>query len=295
MLRTENDLLKGLLNTIKESKYATDSNNLIKTPKPLNEKEKEEIEKYRDKDGFINLKNVKNPKDIVRIFDIVDRKNHIEELENEKSAPNGIMDFISDLFEQSLRNGANKYTITTTPNGISVKLVDTLDEENENEVQGTVDTENVTKVDEIKEPNPMIVGDVEIPLEGLGEVCHIPSIEEKFNELDESETIVMLDNLSGVHTPLFYNAVRHICETQYFPKNGVYTYQELTPEEADLVIILPNVWGKITSEFIETYEKFLNDGHLLYVIDPESFQCTKINTLEDLWGLEMSALQEEMN
>ena len=49
---------------------------------PLTKEEESEMEKYRDNDGFINLKSILNPKDIARIFDIVDRKNHIEELKN---------------------------------------------------------------------------------------------------------------------------------------------------------------------------------------------------------------------
>lgn len=282
MFRTESELIKGLFDAINRA----DSKNTQGEPKPLTKEEELEIEKYRDMDGFINLKSVKNPKDVTRIFDIVDRKNHLEELENEKTLKGSIFDMVKDMLSKSIQNGT-EFVATVSPDGkLTIKSKDDLiyvdesgkGEEPENKEETEIVDETVAELPENEDYSfEVVVG------------------EKTIKDYDNEEVMVMLDDVSGNYHPLYYNAVRHICETQYFPKNGVYTFDEVSPEECDVVILLPNVWGKITSEFVEIYDKFLKDGGKLFIINPEGFGCEEIKEPARLWDFEMSIIQEEMN
>lgn len=284
MFRTESELIRGLFDAINRAEYS--SKNTQEKPKPLTKEEELEIEKYRDIDGFINLKSVKNPKDVTRIFDIVDRKNHLEELENGKTLKDSIIDTIKDVLSKSIQNGTD-FVATVSPDGkLTIKSKDDLIHVDESckgeEPENNEETEIVDEtVAELPENNDYSVDDV------FGE--------KTIKDYDNEEAMVMLDDVSGNYHPLYYNAVRHICETQYFPKNGVYTFDEVRPEECNVVILLPNVWGKITSEFVEIYDKFLKDGGKLFIINPEGFSCEEIKEPARLWDFEMSIIQEEMN
>lgn len=282
MFRTENDLLKGLLNAINNAKYVTNFKDVIEKPKPLSNKEKQDLEKYRDEDGFINVTNVKDKNEVNRIMDIVDRKNFEELIENKKN----IMDTISEMFDASIKNGV-KYKLTVSPDGIKIKS----DEDFFEEYDDVNDKKNVP-VD--LEGEPVTYDETKsVTSESLGEV--VGEVKKTLKEYDNEEVMVLLDDVGGaVYNPLFYNAVRHICETQYFPINGVYTYHEIEPKESDIAILLPNVWGKITGEFIKTYEEYMENGGKVFVIDPESFECEEIKYPSDLWDFEMSIVQEEM-
>lgn len=287
MFRTEKDLLNGLLDTIDKTKYAAKfaTNNIKETvekTKPLTKEEESEMEKYRDNDGFINLKSILNPKDIARIFDIVDRKNYIEELKNKKTLKNeSILDTITEIINELPQKGT-KIVATVSPDGkLTIKSNDFIcndEESNEKKeiVNETVD-ETVAKPIEDEENNLEVIG------------------EKTIKDYDNEEIMVMLDDVSGDYHPLYYNAVRHICETQYFPKNGVYTFNEISPKECDVAILLPNVWGKVTSKFIDIYDTYLKDGGKLFIINPETFECEEIKDSERLWDFEMSIIQEEMN
>jgi hypothetical protein len=190
-----------------------------------------------------------------------------------------------DMLKISIENGA-KYTATLTPDGI-LRIESMEDDANEEDVKSTASDEKEVIIPQtFDETKP-------IKSECFGEV--VGENKKQLKDYDQEEVMVMLDDVGGdVYNPLFYNAVRHICETQYFPINGVYTYREVEPNECDIVILLPNVWGKITGEFIEIYEKYLKDGGKLFVINPETFECIEIKTPENLWDFEMSIIQEEM-
>lgn len=283
MFRSENELLKELLNTINNAKYVTNFKDVIEKPKPLSNKEKQDLEKYRDEDGFINVTNVKDKNEVNRIMDIVDRKNFEELIENKKN----IMDTISEMFDASIKNGV-KYNLTVSPDGIKIKSNEDFFEEYDDVNDKENDTVNL-------EEEPVTYDETKsiVTSESLGEV--VGEIKKTLKEYDNEEVIVLLDDVGGaVYNPLFYNAVRHICETQYFPINGVYTYNEIEPKESDIAILLPNVWGKITGEFIKIYEEYMENGGKVFVIDPENFECKEIKHSSDLWDFEMSIVQEEM-
>ena len=282
MFRTESELIKGLFDAINRTEC--NSKRTQGEPKPLTKEEENEIEKYRDIDSFINLKSVKNPKDVVRIFDIVDRKNHLEEIGNGKKLKDTIFDIVKDALNKSVQNGID-IVATVSPDGkLTIKTKDICvdesckGEEPENKEETEIVDETVTELPENNEYSvDVVVG------------------EKSIKDYDNEEVMVMLDDVSGNYHPLYYNAVRYICDTQYFPKNGVYTFDEVRPEECDVVILLPNVWGKITGEFVEIYDKFLKDGGKLFIINPEGFECEEIKEPARLWDFEMSIIQEEMN
>jgi hypothetical protein len=283
MFRNENELLKGLLNAIKNTKYVTNLEDVIKKPEPLSNKEKEDMEKYRDMNGNINLTKVKDMDEVNRIVDIVDRKNNEELNESNKS----IFDDIFGMLDTSIKNGIN-YTVKISPDGIKIKSNEDFFEEHD-------DVNDKKNVPVYSEGEPVTYDETKsvVTSESLGEV--VGEVKKTLKEYDNEEVIVLLDDVGGaVYNPLFYNAVRHICETQYFPINGVYTYQEIEPKESDIAILLPNVWGKITGEFIKTYEEYMENGGKVFVIDPESFECEEIKHSSDLWNFEMSIVQEEM-
>lgn len=285
MFRNENELLKGLLNAIKTTKYVTNLEDAIKKPEPLSNKEKQDMEKYRDMNGNINLTKVKDMDEVNRIVDIVDRKNQIEQ--NEKMNEDFIIDKISEMLDTSFKNGAT-YSVTISPDGIKIRSNEDFFEEYDDVNDKENDTVN-------SEEEPVTYDETKsvVTSESLGEV--VGEVKKTLKEYDNEEVMVLLDDVGGaVYNPLFYNAVRHICEMQYFPKNGVYTYHEIEPKESDIAILLPNVWGKITGEFIEIYAEHMKNGGKVFVIDPENFECKEIKCSSDLWDFEMSMIQEEM-
>lgn len=269
----EKKLIERLTNALKNAG--------LEKPEPLTKDEANEIEKYRDDNGFINLTNVKNINDIKRIINIVDRKNGIEEYEknHEENKPISFMDMISDMMMESLKNGV-KYNISAkcSPDD-TVKL--SIKSDDDNDADGGIIKEDIevkTNVDDTA------TSDIE-------EVVKLDADDEVY-ELDKGKVVVVLDNGSGKHNPLYFNAVQHICEIEYFPNNGVYTYNDVHPENIDILIILPNVWGKIIYDVAADYETFIEDGGIIYIINPETFELTKV---ENIWDYVMTITQEELN
>ena len=93
MFRNEKELLNSLFGRLKGIKEE------IK-PTPLTKEEKAEIESYRDSDGLIDLTGVKCFNELKRLVELVDRKNHIEELTVKDN--DSIQSFVGDLVTELL-------------------------------------------------------------------------------------------------------------------------------------------------------------------------------------------------
>lgn len=72
-----------------------------------------EIEKYRDKDGFINLKNEKDFNKIKEIIDLVDQKNCLEQLEKGEENIQDIADELANELSKLIDEGEVKVKIST--------------------------------------------------------------------------------------------------------------------------------------------------------------------------------------
>ena len=110
-----------------------------------------EIEKYRDKDGFINLKNEKDFNKVKEIIDLVDQKNCLEQLEKGEENIQDIADELATELSKLIDEGEVKVKISTPEsNGyseISKNEENTeLKEDNQNE-------DSNKKVDKICEEN----------------------------------------------------------------------------------------------------------------------------------------------
>lgn len=255
MGRNEKDLLSALLNVLPGKNDNKENKNNDKS---------QLIEKYRDKDGFINLKNVNDINEITKIFNIVDKKNMLELLEknNLQDLANTIAKNIKDVSGDSIVNVQIKtpfreaYAKVEMPNETNVKLTP---ESHSEDVAATLDTP------------------VEI-------VCSGGPVE---------RTIVLYD-AGGMYNAPFYNAVLHICETQHF-KQAVYRDNEIDENDnVNVHVLLPNIWGKIYADIADEFSNYIKANEDVYIIDPETFELIKINNSLELWDYAMTLTQEEM-
>ena len=77
------------------------------------EKDFSKIEKYRDKDGFINLKNEKDFNKIKEIIDLVNQKNCLEQLEKGEENIQDIADELATELSRLIDEGEVKVKIST--------------------------------------------------------------------------------------------------------------------------------------------------------------------------------------
>lgn len=124
------------------------------------------------------------------------------------------------------------------------------------------------------------------PLGDKGIVC---DVEEQNENMDVEDAdfgeVVVLHNVGGdVRNYPFYNAVRYICEQEYFPNSGVYEDDDVYPEKVNVHVLLPNMFGKIITEAIEYFSERLADDEKVFVIDPETFELTEIKDESELWN-----------
>lgn len=109
------------------------------------EKNFSKIEKYRDKDGFINLKNEKDFNKIKEIIDLVDQKNCLEQLEKGEENIQDIADELATELSRLIDEGEVKVKISTPEsNGYSEisknEEITELKEDNQNkDLNKTVD------------------------------------------------------------------------------------------------------------------------------------------------------------
>lgn len=256
MVRNEKDLLSALLNVLPGKN--DNKENKINDKTQL-------IEKYRDKDGFINLKNVKDFNEITKIFNIVDKKNMLELLEknnNLQDLAETIAKNIKEISGDGIVNVQIKtpfkeaYAKVEMPNETNVKLAP---EGHSEDVAATLD----------------------IPVKTA---CSGGPLE---------RTIVLYD-AGGMYNAPFYNAVLHICETQHF-KQTVYRDNEIDENDnVNVHILLPNIWGKIYADIADEFSNYIKANEDVYIIDPETFELNKINNSLELWDYAMTLTQEEM-
>lgn len=249
MVRTKKELLSTLFKAF----------HALKEPTVMTENENNIIEKYRDNDGFINLKNVKDINEIKKVFSIVDKKNFLEQLQSNNDTIQELADALAK--ELMLNDNAKSVNVhIETPNGTA--CANAAQPEN-NEVQ---------------------------------EKFEVPEInaEEKEEMTDPAIDTVVLYEVGGMYNPAFYNAALYICETLHFPSCGVYSEDEMGPDETVKThVLLPNVWGKIFAGAAEEFGERLKLGEEVYILDPETFELTKINNSLELWNYAMTKVQEE--
>lgn len=317
MFRNEQELLNSLFNRLHPKADST------KTPFPLTSEEIAEIENYRDNDGYINLTQVKSMSDLKRLVELVDRKNHLEEIEN---GPETIQDYIGDLLNKLLPlAGVEKASVkVNTPAGkasVEVEQGKTpkIVYDTNNKCEDTTFTYTVTPSDTVET--------------NLDETCHLhecqtcPDFKECFNDvveklnnngmtLDEAVAntdlfpeedvtpltddeakfaTAVLDVAGGDYNPLFYNAVLYICEnSKEFENYDIYRFNEEIPEDVNTYILLPNVFGKIFESAADSYAEYLRNGATVYLIDPETFEFVEITNPFDLYDYVMTEAQAEL-
>ena len=263
MLRDEKELLNSLVKIL--------SGETTQTNKITND-ENETIEKYRDKDGFINLTKVKDNDEITKVVKIVDKKNYMESLLSEKDN----MQILADKLAEELFS-------STDVKNIDVKI----------NVGNNTNDYHFSKYDEMTE-NKETCSNKNTECSNKNETLCFE--EDKNDEvITEKPKSVVLYNVGGTYNPMFYNAVRYICEEKYFSEDGVYSEFDTHPidENIDVCILLPNIWGKIVCDAIEDFAEYMENGAEIFVINPETFELTQITESAELWDYEMSELQEE--
>lgn len=122
--------------------------------------------------------------------------------------------------------------------------------------------------------------------------------EEEMNENEEGVDVYtptyQLFDSGGIYNPMFYNAVHYICETVHFPLSDIYRFEEkIELDELDGVILIPNVWGKLIDGEIEYFGEYIKNGGKVYVIDPNSFELTLVDSFSKLWDYAMTTTQME--
>lgn len=250
MARTEKELLSTLFNAL----------HALKEPTVVIENENNIIEKYRDSDGFINLKNVKDINEIKKVFSIVDKKNFLEQLQSNNDTIQELADALAK--ELMLNNNAKSVNVhIETPNGTA--CANTAQPEN-NEAQEKFDVPEIKAVEK-----------------------------EEVTDEPANETVVLYE-VGGMYNPAFYNAALYICDTLHFPSCGVYSEDEMEPDETVKThILLPNMWGKIFAGAAEEFGERLKLGEEVCILDPETFELIKINNSLELWNYAMTKVQEE--
>jgi len=316
MFRNENELIDSLFHKLNRGKETK--------PSPLTEDELSEIEQYRDDDGLIDLTHVTSLHDLKRLVGLVDRKNHIEELDNEKSKT--VQDLAGELLSELLPLlGVEKANLkVSTPAGkasIEVgrdkepKIVYEKADGSDINLSYTVTPSDLIEecADECKEKK------------NLGDTCHLydcgtcadyhECFDDAFDKINEhnmshdgagavsleceggkmnDERVVKLVCAGGTYNPLFENAVAYICENEHFADCGVYTDADVVPDEVNVYVLLPNAFGKIYSAVADTYFEVLDTADAqVYIIDTESFELTEITNPFDLYDYAMTEAQEE--
>lgn len=277
MFRNESDLLSSLVKAVKSMKM-TQNNDYFN-----------DINKYRDTNGMINLTNVKDMNEINRIIDLVDKKNFIEELENStnlQEKAEGLASVLKDVFD------VDKVKVSiSTPDGESFAKIGFEPDEWIREEKEDNTFEKKPLVDECSSVKCETNEDEKVNNDVKNETN---VLEDDF--VDETDgRVVVLHSVGGdVFNAPFYNAVLHICENEHFPECGVYDEDDLCPEDVDIHLLLPNIWGKMLVGAVEYFIERMNNGEKVYVVDPEFFDLEEITNPNMLWDFVMTKTQENL-
>lgn len=271
MVRTEKELMEtlfGLLNGEEKPVDAT-CNDV-------------DIEKYRDADGFINVKNVKDINEIKKIFEIVDKKNYLEQLQSDDKGIQDLADALANEMKPFIGDNVLKVKVKT-PSGSACSEIDNKN----NCKKPAFDVDTITA----KYVHPV----TETTNASTGVDCAASTIELDAENNTTRERVVALYDVGGMYNPSFFNSVLYICETVHFPEDVVYSEDELTDEdEITTHVLLPNAWGKIFAGAAEEFSELLKSGNEVFIIDPESFELVQITDPVALWDYAMTKVQEEM-
>lgn len=256
MARNEKLLLEKLVEAVAT---INDQKNKVK-------KEENLIEKYRDSDGFINVKNVKDMTELKKIFDIVDKKNYMEHFKN----GNNLQDLADSLALELLPftgNGVINLKLET-PDGSACTKINNLEDKKE-----TLEQNNVKL--EAKNSD-----------ETLNSVAVSP--------INEEPELVVLYSVGGMVNPEFYNALLYICQEKYFPNSDVCANDEIDDKDnVTTHILLPNIWGKMYAAYADEFSLRFDEGDKVFIINPETFELTQITESIQLWDYAMTKVQEE--
>lgn len=301
MFRNENDLLKSLRNAV--NRYDWFNTNSTKDEiTPLTKKELQELEDYRDTDGLLNFTKIKDMNLLSRLVNNVERKNALEEnkLANDCCMKHDYsQDYIDSLVYELLPlMGLREANVTVdTPSckaKINVKQGEkptVVYETPEEPCNDTTLTYSVTD-------NDNVTTGVELTTNEDVKCSDMPKTENEIIDLelvDEvDDRVVKLFECGFPHNPQYYHAVKHICELEHFPYCGVYGRDDYdAPENIDVAVLLPNVWGKIAGCDVECFMSMIEeDGIEVYVLNPEDYTMTKIESPFDLLEYEMTPQQE---
>lgn len=325
MFRNEKELLNSLFHKL---------NGKGKTrPNPLTNSELAEIESYRDGEGLIDLTHVKSFNELQRLIELVDRKNHLEELDAKET--NSFQDTVGDLISEllpligvekanlKLNTPEGQATVEVTKGEKPKVVYDPKTQDSDTTLTYTVeyDQPDETPVDlneacmsyecatcpHVTECFDEVVNMLKDCGTSLEEVVANPDLvpnDEKTEELlqkyadspmsEVTEQSVLLVSAGGAYNPSFENAVAHICELEHFQDADVYTMSEELPEKIDAYVLLPNAFGKIFQAAAEAYSDILAQSNAdVYMIDPETFELVRITNPFDLFDYAMTEAQED--
>ena len=311
MFRNERDLLATLHNAVKNYNwFGYDSED--EYIKPLTKKELQELEMYRGTDGLLDFTGIKDMTLLSRLVSNVERKNALEE-QSLGSEEETMQDYVTSLVDElmPLMGLREAHVSIETPSGkakIDMKqgetpkvVYETSDDNKQENIEYTVVGDEKTDAD-LSLGVDLGSSKGDYTSVSCVEFLDDPVVLDENAENDETpadtETVssglaVKLYDCSTDHNPKYYHAVLHICETEHFPDYGVYGRYDTTPEKIDVAIILPTVWGKITSSDVDYFINMIKDNNTkVYVIDPETFELLSIETPFDLFDFEMTHQQE---
>ena len=320
MFRNEKELLNSLFHKL---------NGKGKTrPNPLTNSELAEIESYRDGEGLIDLTHVKSFNELQRLIELVDRKNHLEELDAKET--NSFQDTVGDLISEllpligvekanlKLNTPEGQATVEVTKGEKPKVVYDPKTQDSDTTLTYTVEYEqpDETPVDlneactsyecatcpHVTECFDEVVNMLKDCGTSLEEVVANPDLvpnDEKTEELlqkyeNAPSQSVLVVSAGGAYNPSFENAVAYICELEHFQGADVYTMSEDLPEKIDTYVLLPNAFGKIYQAAAETYSDILAHSEAnVCLIDPETFELETITNPFDLFDFTMTEAQED--
>ena len=265
-----------------------------------------EIEKYRDKDNFINLTKVKDMNELKKIVDLVDKKNTLEAIQNGdidiNTAAENLAKKLSDIIGADTVNvsikvpkGEKIVTITAEKPEIKENIYKVGYSEPKEEEKPKCTCEGCPK--DCKGECSIVEGEKPLVTESGVVSTADEDVEDVFDLETEAgfEKMYAVREVGGKDNPMFLNAITHICETQHFPEALILPYNDYEDEDVIGYILVPNVWGKIYLSAADEYVNLINAGLEVYIINPQTFELTQITDALDLYKYAMTELEEEMN
>ena len=277
MFRNESDLLSSLVKAVKSMKMTQNKDCF------------NEINKYRDTNGMINLTNVKDMNEINRIIDLVDKKNFIEELENNTNLQEKAEELANSL--KDMFNIDSVKVSISTPEGESFAKIGFEPDGFACEEKETNTIEKKPLVDECSSVKCKTTEGEKVNNDVKNETN---VLEDDFVDGIDGRVVVLHSVGGEAFNAPFYNAVLHICENEHFPECGVYDEDDLYPEHVDIHLLLPNMWGKMLEGAVEYFIECMYNGEKVYVVDPEFFDLEEITEPNMLWDFVMTKIQENL-